>query len=304
MHPAKGVLAAAVVTLLRVLPAKMASDLMALFAGRFTRFLVREKVIRENLRAAFPGLDQPALDAITKKIAANFGRLVAEVAHIPTYVAGEQGTNVSASGSFDYTLEQSGQAIYVSAHLGNWELIPIVLRRRSRPIIIYSLIGNPVIDNMLLSLRRKTGANYVEKSEALRACIEALKRGDSIGLLIDQRVERGIDVSFFGRPSILTNLPARMALKFNCPIIPVEAVRAGPCHCQVMFHAPIWPGAKRGKQAVRELTQQMARVVEDAIRMRPDEWFCDKRCWKKLDRADKVSDPQADRGDVFEAAVT
>jgi KDO2-lipid IV(A) lauroyltransferase len=281
----------------------MAPDLMALFAGRFARLLVKKKVITKNLRDAFPDLDQPALDAITKKIAANFGRLIAEVAHIPTYVAGEQGTNVSASGSLDYTFEQSGQAIYVSAHLGNWELIPIVLRRRSRPMIIYSLVGNPGIDNLLLSLRRKTGANYVEKSEALRACIGAMKRGDSIGLLIDQRVERGIDVTFFGRPTILTDLPARMALKFNCPIIPIEAVRADPCHCQVMIHTPIWPGAKRGKQAVRELTQQMTRVVEDAIRRRPDEWFCDKRLWKKLDRVDKVSDPQADRGDVFEAAI-
>ena len=132
MHPAKGVLAAAVVTLLRVLPAKMASDFMALFAVRFARFLVREKVIRRNLRAAFPDLDESAVDATTKKILENFGRLLAEIIHIPTYVAGKQATNVSASGSLDYTLGTSGQAIYVSAHLGNWELIPLVFRSKQR----------------------------------------------------------------------------------------------------------------------------------------------------------------------------
>jgi len=282
----------------------MASDFMAFFAGRFSRFLVKEKVIRKNLRDAFPDLDQPAVDAIAKKIAANFGRVVAEVVHIPTYVAGKQGTKVSASGSLDYTFGQSGQAIYVSAHLGSWELIPIVLRRNSRPLIIYSLIGNPVIDSKLLSLRQKSGANYVEKSDALRACIEAMKRGDSIALLVDQRVKRGIDVTFLGRRALFTDLPARLALKFNCPIIPAEAVRAGPGHCQVMIHPPIWPGAERGKQAVRELTQQIARVIEDAIRRRPEEWHCDKRRWKKKDRAYEAFDPQADRGDVLEAEIT
>ena len=147
------------------------------------------------------------------------------------------------------------------------------------------VIGNAVIDNLLLSQRRKTGSIYVEKSKALRACIKAMKRGDSVGLLVDQRVERGIEVTFFGRPTIVTDLPARLALKFNCPIIPAEAVRAGPRRCQVMVHEPIWPGENRGEQAVRDLTQQMASVVEDCIRKRPDEWCCDKRRWKKSDRA-------------------
>ncbi len=289
MHSATGVIATAGYALLRVLPVKMASDFMALFAVRFARFLVREKVIRRNLRAAFPDLDEPALDALMKKIVANFGRLLAEVVHIPTYVAGKQGTIVNASGSLEHTFQQSGQAIYVSAHLGNWELVPIVLGRRSRMLVIYSLIGNRVIDNLLLSQRRKTGSIYVEKSKALRASIKAMKRGDSVGLLVDQRVERGIEVTFFGRPTIVTDLPARLALKFNCPIIPAEAVRAGPRRCQVMVHEPIWPGENRGEQAVRDLTQQMASVVEDCIRKRPDEWCCDKRRWKKSDRTQSTA---------------
>jgi len=281
----------------------MASDLMALVIGRFAHYLVREKKIRNNLMTAFPDLDQAALDATTKKIVANYGRLLAEAIHIPTYVAGKQGTIVSASGSLDYTFEREGQAIYVTAHLGNWELIPIVLRRKSRPLIIYSRIGNPAIDDKLLALRRKTGANYVEKSEALRACIKAMRKGVSIGLLVDQHVNRGTDVTFFDCPTIFTDLPARLAMKFNCPIIPIEAVRAGPGHCEVMIHEPIWPGAKRGEQAVRDLTQQMATVIEDCIRRRPDEWCCDKRRWKKRDRVGKVSGPQSARSDVLEAKM-
>lgn len=303
MHSATGLLATAGFALLKVLPVRMASDLMALFVGRFAHYLVKERKIKKNLRIAFPDLDQPALDALVKKIAVNFGRVLAEVVHIPTYVAGRQGTTVSASGATEHTFEQSRQAVYVTAHLGNWELIPIVLRQKSRPLIIYSLVGNPVIDNLLLAQRRKTGAKYVEKSNALRACIETMKEGESIGLLVDQRVKRGVKVSFFGNPTIFTDLPARLAMKFNCPIIPIEAVRVDPGHCQVMIHEPIWPDQKRGRQAVRDLTQQITKVIEDCIRKRPGEWHCDKSRWKARDLAGEVPVPQAARSDVMEAGL-
>jgi KDO2-lipid IV(A) lauroyltransferase len=277
---------------------------MAFITGKFARYIVRERVIRRNLATAFPDLDAPALDDITKKIAESFGRRTAEIAHIPTYAGGKQGTKISASGSLDHTFEQSGQAIYVTAHLGSWELTPILLRQNSRPLIIYSKVGEPAIDNKLLSLRQKTGAKYVEKSEALKACIKTMKEGDSIGLLVDQRVSRGVDVTFFGKPTIFTDLPARLALKFNLPIIPIEGVRAGPGHCQVIIHPPIWPGEKRDKQAVSELMQQMATVIEGCIRKRPDEWHCNKTRWKTRDRVGWDNEPQAARSDVLEASKT
>ncbi|MHA1527879.1 MAG: lysophospholipid acyltransferase family protein [Alphaproteobacteria bacterium] len=304
MHSASGVLAAAGFALLRVLPVKMASDLMAVFIGRVAHHLVRERKIRKNLRTAFPDLDESAVDTLTTEIISNFGRVLAEVVHIPTYVAGRQGTVVSAAGSLEHTFEHSRQAVYVTAHLGNWELIPIVLRRKSRPTIIYTPVGNPLIDDMLLAQRQKTGADYVEKSEALRACIKAMNKGDSIGLLVDQHVARGVNVTFFGNATIFTDLPVRLAMKFNCPVIPIEAVRAGPGHCQVMIHEPIWPGEDHGKRAVNDLTQQVASVIESAIRKRPGEWYCDKRRWKKSDRFDEVSEPQAVRNDVLESGLT
>jgi KDO2-lipid IV(A) lauroyltransferase len=304
LNPAKGIVSAAFFTLLRVLPVRMASDCMAFFTGKLARHIIREKVVRRNLITAFPDLDQSTLDTITKNIAESFGRCTAEIAHIPTYATGKQGTKISASGSLDYTFEQLGQGIFVTAHLGSWELTPILLRRNSRPLIIYSKIGEPMIDNKLMSLRQKAGANYVEKSEALKACIKTMKAGESIGLLVDQRVSRGVDVTFFGRPTLFTDLPARLALKFNRPIIPIEGVREAPGHCKVIIHPPIWPGEKRDKQAVGELTQQMATVIEDCIRKRPGEWHCNKNRWKTADRVGWNFEPQAALDKILEAATT
>jgi KDO2-lipid IV(A) lauroyltransferase len=244
------------------------------------------------LHTAFPDLDDSSLDDLTAKIIANFGRLIAETAHIPTFRSGGNGTVLCAGGALKYPIEQRGKAIYVSAHLGNWELIPIVFQQHDLPLtIVRTLLDHPVIDNRLMSLRRETGATYVDKSNALRACIAALKRDESIALLVDQRVESGIEVDFFARPTLFTRLPARMALRFNCPIIPGESVRVGPGHVQMVFHEPIWPGHRRDEEAERDLTQRMAKAIEGSIRLHPEQWFCNKRRWEKRRISSSVERP-------------
>ena len=218
--------------LVRMMPVAVASELLAVVVRRLADYCVRLDKMRGNLRSAFPELEDRALDDMARRIAANLGRQIAEMVHIPSFVAGRRGARLEAAGALEYPSGQKGPAIYVSGHLGNWELLPIVLRRYG------------------------------------------------VALLVDQNVISGIDVEFFGRPTRLTHLPGRMALKFGCPIIPAEAVRLGPGHLKAVFHEPIWPGGQAGENAAQELTQRMASVIEGCIRRHPDEWFCNKRRWK------------------------
>lgn len=285
MNPMLGRFAALAYPLVRLLPVRVASELMAAAVGRLAKHCVRLDAMRRNLRTAFPELDDAAIDRMTRNIAANFGRQLAEMVHIPSFSAETRGARFEASGALEYPSGKKGPAIYVSGHLGNWELLPIVFQRRGVPVtIIYTELTNPGIDARLLELRRATGATYVEKADALRACVRALTRGESIALLVDQRVDSGIEVDFFGRPTLFTHLPARMALKFGCPIIVGETVRIGPGHLKAVFHEPIWPEAERGEDAARDLTQRMASAIEGCIRRHPEEWFCNKRRWKKKKR--------------------
>lgn len=282
MHPMLGRIAALTYPLVRLMPLRVASELMAAVVGRLAGHVVRLDEMRRNLQTAFPELDERALDDMTRRIAANFGRQIAEIVHIPSFSAGKPGARLEASGATECLSGRKGPAIYVSGHVGNWELIPIVFRSHGVPVtLIYTELADPGIDAGLLKLRRSTGATYVEKASALRACVKALARGESIALLVDQRVQSGIEVDFFGRPARFTHLPARMALKFDCPIIPAETVRIGPGHLKAVFHEPIWPRRERGEAAAHDLTQRMASAIEACIRRHPDEWFCNKRRWKR-----------------------
>ena len=295
LRPARVGFAVICYLVIRLLPVRVGSELMALVGRMFPRFLAKKMTIRRNLHTAFPDLDDSSLDDLTAKIIANFGRLTAETSHISSFRSGRNGAVLSARGALKYPIEQRGKAIYVSAHLGNWELIPIFFQQHDLPLtIVRTQMDHPVVDRRLMSLRRETGATYVDKSNALRPCIAALKRDESIALLVDQRVESGIEVDFFARRTLFTSLPARMALRFNCPIIPGEAVRVGPGQVQVVFHEPIWPGLRRDEDAERDLTQRMAKAIEESICRHPEQWFCNKSRWEKRRDISNVERPTTD----------
>ena len=281
-HRALGVLAVVWDLAIRLLPLRAASELMALLVRGLSRHFIKRKKIQRNLQRAFPELDESAVDALAEQIIGNCGRMVAEIAKMRAFRTGAQGAAVNACGALDYPFGQRGKAIYVSAHLGNWELAPILFQRRNIPLtIIYTPLRNSAVDERLMAARRETGATYVEKSKALRACAAALKSGESIALLVDQRVDTGVEVEFFGHETMFTHFPARMALKFDCPIVVVESVRRGPGRLDIVFHEPIWPRAEAGGVTERALTQKMAKVIEGCIRRHPEQWFCNKRRWKR-----------------------
>ncbi len=281
-HPRLGLLITTAHLIARALPVRAATRFMAALATRTAGTFAKPHVMDRNLRAAFPEKPEAERVAIRREIMASFGRLIAEILHMKAFAAGAQGTRVEATGATDYTFGLRGQAVYVSAHLGNWEVMPLLFERAGLPLtIIYSMIGNAFVDEMLAAARRMTGSTYVERSQALRACFQAMKRGESVAFLVDQRVDIGTEVTFFGRPTTFTQLPARLALKFGCPIIIGESSRPEPGRIQIFYHEPIWPATEAGPRSEQELTQIMASGIEGVIRRQPGLWICNKNRWKK-----------------------
>lgn len=271
--------------IVRMLPAKTASDVMAFVLGASSNTFLKTSNIHKNIRDVFPDMDDHAVNDLAKEMVENFGRHVAEIVHIPAFRDDRQGTSITVQTPQAFPLDDHGAAIYVGAHVGSWELMPLVLQRIGRPVtVIYTKNVTPFIDRRLSRMRQPTGARYVEKSNALKPCIKALEQGDSLALLVDQRVASGVDVNFFGRPTKMTRFPARLATRFNRPIIPFEVVRVAPGQLSVVFLDPILPEMTGGKQAEFDLTQRMAHAVEASIKRNASSWFCSKLRWRKSDK--------------------
>jgi KDO2-lipid IV(A) lauroyltransferase len=239
--------------------------------------------MKDNLRAAFPERAEDEVDGLARGVCESIGRVVGELPHLGDIGAGRRGTAVAFAGEENFAPALDRPAVFVGAHTSNWEVSAFLFGRLPRPAyVVYSTVGHALIDRLILRARTETGCIYVEKAKAVRSVMDAMGKGHSVAMLVDQRVASGIEVNFFGRPTVVTKLPARMAIRFSCPIIPVETRRVASGRFLVTCHPPLLADGRLSlDEQTRDLTQRMSTVVEEMIRRDPCAWLCDKRRWRK-----------------------
>jgi KDO2-lipid IV(A) lauroyltransferase len=134
---------------------------------------------------------------------------------------------------------------------------------------------------MIQAQRNSLGYQLIAKNNGLRQLVREIRSGRSVGLLPDQRVDSGEPVPFFGCDAPTTTSPARLAIKLNCPLIPVQIERTGNARFRAVFHRPVLNGKKAGEQSdPLQVTAELNSLFESWIRSRPDQWICMKRRWQ------------------------
>lgn len=269
----------------RTLPFRIAQPLIAFLIGNSGGFLIKTKNIKRNISEVFPDLSGPQVDTLVKKMLANTGRHIAETAHMKSFKERKHGLRIDYTTPEGMVFDGKGPAIYVGAHVGSWEMFPILMAEKKQPFtIIYTAHENAILNGLMMKPRLETGVKYVEKSKALRPCLKALRNGESIGLLVDQRVSPGVEAEFFGKPASFTPMPARLATAYNCPIITFDVIRIKPGHLRAVFRPAILPNGEKGPEAEARLTQEIATSIQGSITRNAESWFCSKLRWKSTDK--------------------
>jgi KDO2-lipid IV(A) lauroyltransferase len=113
--------------------------------------------------------------------------------------------------------------------------------------------------------------------------VAELVAGRSLGLLADLRVDGGEPIPFFGQMVSTTLVPARLALKFGCPLVPLRVERLGPARFRATAHRPIRPDDESADPLAqaRSMMRQFNALLESWIREQPAGWQCLKRRWSK-----------------------
>jgi KDO2-lipid IV(A) lauroyltransferase len=179
--------------------------------------------------------------------------------------------------------------VYVTGHVGNWELMAQkVPRIGAWPI---STIAKATIDpgmNALIEKARREGGVetlWRENPSTARAMIRCFKKNEILGILIDQDTNvQGVFVPFFGRPAFTPRAAADLALRFRAPVVVATTRRRGPRpgdgHEIQAVEVPYDPDAPdREAEAIR-LTAACTAVLEAAIRRNPVEWVWMHERWK------------------------
>jgi KDO2-lipid IV(A) lauroyltransferase len=239
------------------------------------------RVADTNLRLAFPDMDAAARRRIALGAWESLGRTVAEMPHIAALRATPSGPGWEIAGDAIMRRLQAegGPAIFFSGHLGNWEVLPRA--SASYGVVLsgmYRAAANPLIDTMILSMRQDAvGAQmrmFPKGAAGARGALAHLRAGGVLAMLMDQKMNDGIEARLFGQPAMTAPAMAALALRFGCPVIPAYAERIGPARFRLVCETPLPLPDSGDRQAdILALTQAVNDCLERWIRSRPESWL-------------------------------
>ncbi len=269
-----------------LLPVTRASRLGAAVVRALGPRLYKHRHVRANLATAFPDWDPRRLDEVSKEVWANLGSVLAEYPHLSRILEGHETDDGRVHTQIDQAVRElvrnSRPFMVLGGHLANWELIAAVVVTLGVPLTaVYSPQSNPLVDRMIQRFRKALGCEFVAKSDAVRELMRELKRGRSVGMLPDQRVDSGREVMFFGRLTPSTRSPARVAVRMNCPIVPARVERLADARFRVTLYAPLESDETDPDARADALTDAFFALLEKWITQHPEQWLCSKRRFAK-----------------------
>lgn len=213
----------------------------------------------------------------------NLGRVAAEYPHLRRIKVFEPDGRVETHGleHLDEALAARRRVVLFSGHLGNWEIASLAGGQYGLDIAqIYRAANNPLIDRMIRWLRGDQGELIPKGAVASRRAAAALRRGGHLSLLVDQKLNDGIAVPFFGRSAMTAPALALFALHYDCDVMPVRIERTAGAHFRLIVYPKLpLPASGQRDADVLALMTAVNRTLEAWIRERPEQWFWLHRRW-------------------------
>jgi KDO2-lipid IV(A) lauroyltransferase len=141
----------------------------------------------------------------------------------------------------------------------------------------------PPADRLVNYWRTKTGNFQVDKTGGGLTLIRNLRRGQVVGLLLDQGMDyyNGLWVDFFGRPACTSHAVAKLARASGAAVV-CGYLRRAPDGKFDLHYRPVVPLADSGDPTRDdwENTQRYTREIEEFVREVPEQWFWVHNRWK------------------------
>lgn len=257
------------------LPPRSARGLADRLADAWSRLSAKDRAaVRANLSLV---LGRPVSDDDPRlaEVFRHFGRYLVEffTSHRlePSEVTVEGGDRIAEA------LRHHRGAIILTAHLGNWELGAVVLKRLGWPVSVVALPhADPRMDRLFNRQRERCGLEVIPLGpQAARRSLQALQAGRLLGLLGDREfAQNGLQASLCGRPVVLPRGPGVLCLRNQAPVIPAFLLRdEGPAY-RLHLEPPIEPPARQTDElAIQAVTERYAAILERYLRLHPTQWL-------------------------------
>lgn len=268
-------------------------------AGAYYVWRSRRNVARENFAHVLgkPAND-PAVGRVARSSFSNFSRYLVEVMRFPRVPIDqiEERVVIHETEEFRRAMTAGSPVIMISAHFGNMDYASAVATKRYGRFTLAAETIHPVqLFQYLARTRAERGVDLIPYDQAPRKIVEALRRKEWIGFLIDFGVNNQKDIAttevmFFGAPTRFPASPAILAQRSGAPIIVVHTFIDHERRIQSMVEPPIYvPRSLARSEAAQSSMQTVAEYMERFIRQHPEQWYVFRAMWPKERPAGGIS---------------
>lgn len=282
-HILPALLAHGLFYLVRVIPIDMASAIGGWLGQRLGSLFGVTRIARENLTRAFPEKSASEIEGIILGMWNNLGRTIMEFPHLdrirfdgPT----PRGDIINVE-YIDQLGSDGAPGLFLSGHLANWEVLPVCVTSRGIPVhVVYRAPNNPLMESLFAHRNPGRGELLPKGASGARRAVKLLKAGEHLGMLVDQKMNDGIAVPFFGRDAMTAPAIAQFAYHYDCPIVPVKIERTEGVHFRLTAYAPMTlPDTGDHQADILRLMTDINALLESWIRDRPEQWLWVHRRW-------------------------
>ena len=168
-------------------------------------------------------------------------------------------------------------AVIALSHMGSWEMSAHAFRLNGIPVFaVGAEQKNPLVNAYIEQLRNiHTEETVTRGSGSTRRILKLLKEGGFLLILPDVRVKsNGVAVPFLGGTANIGKGMASLAGHADVPVFPVVLSRTNWHSHKMTVHPPLQADKKLDKQEdVKRITCTVLKIIDDAIRKDPAQWF-------------------------------
>ena len=271
----------------KIIGLKNASNFGEIIGKSLGPFFRSNSVTKNNIKIGLGEISDEKEMEIINGMWANIGRTFSEYMFLKDFRFNKtKFSHIEIDGieHLDQIKKNNESAIFYSGHFANFELMAMELHKFGISCAaIYRPLNNFFLNPLMEYLRIKyICPNQIPKGRmGMREIISKVKNNYSIALMVDQRVSEGPRELFFNKLAHTTTIPAQLALKFNCKLVPISIERMEGVKFKMTISEPYKiKKTDNETQDMKNITLQINKNIEKMIIKNPKQWIWSHNRWK------------------------
>jgi KDO2-lipid IV(A) lauroyltransferase len=222
--------------------------------------------------------------SVARQAFRNIGKSAFEFLQMPALTEADIRGCTSYEGReyLDDALARGKGCLLITAHFGNWELMAARMTLDGYTLSVIARDADDAGANQVInSIREDRGYRVFSRDGSMKPVIQALRRNEFLGILIDQNNTKGIFVPFFGKLAATATGPAALARSTGAAVVPAFCIRQPDDTHRIRLQPALNLEFTENKEAdLHRATAIITGAVEQAVRDHPDQWLWIHNRWK------------------------